>query len=335
MPSISDSIIKKGINSMLMFAIELSFLSFMSVAVSAQAPATASPASQAAAKPAAARLAKIDLVTVTEGKGSVNLEITTSRSTPMKSQVTTDPDRLILDFPQALLDPGVHSQLINRGEVKGFRVGLFEQKPPVTRVVIDLNSALPYRIYPSGNTVIVKLMTGDKGVGGRLNDVSYTPPIPAKPAPVLRVEFANGRLSVLAHDVSLSRVLNEIQSKTGADVTVPPIASQEQIVADTGELPIRDALTALLNGSRFNFILVGTDDDPSKVKKVILTFRSGGVSQPAIAPPPPPAPPEPAVENSPQPEPPPPDQPQPGMQPQPDGAGQQEGPAPPDNPPPQ
>ena len=215
----------------------------------------------------------------------MDLEITTSRSTPMKSQVTTDPNRLILDFPQALLGPGVHSQLINRGEVKGFRVGLFGQKPPVTRVVIDLNSALPYRIYPSGNTIIVKLMAGDKGAGGHLNDVSYTPPIPAKPAPVLKVEFTNGRLSILAHDVSLSRVLNEIQNKTGADVTVPPIASQEQVVADTGALPIRDALTALLNGSRFNFILVGADDDPSKVKKVILTFRSGGVSQPAIAPP--------------------------------------------------
>ena len=71
MHSISNSIRKRVSNSMLMFAVELSFLSFITLAASAQAAATASPASQAPAKPATVRLAKIDLVTVTEGKGSV------------------------------------------------------------------------------------------------------------------------------------------------------------------------------------------------------------------------------------------------------------------------
>jgi len=41
-------------------------------------------------------------------------------------------------------------------------------------------------------------------------------------------------------------------------------------------------MTALLNGSRFNFILVGSDRDATQLKSVILTARGEGASQPAI-----------------------------------------------------
>jgi len=298
-------------------------------------PAATEPAvNQIAVMPAA----RVNGVTVTGGGSGIEVEITTSRSVALRSQVVAGPDRLILDFPDALPGTDLHDQAINRGQVKGIRVGMFAQHPPVTRVVIDLKSPQPYRIYPSGKTVIVKLMTGEKqaavGVQAQLKDVSYTPPAPAKPAPVLDVDFNEGRMSILAHDVSLAQVLNEVQRKTGADIPIPSVASQEQVVADIALLPVREALTALLNGSRFNFIMVGADEDPSKLKSVILSFRGGGASQPAIAPP------QPAVVDA-QPEP---EAPQPDMQPPPDtqpppqeGAGQQEAPQPPapDSPPPQ
>ena len=96
-------------------------------------------------------------VTVTPGNSGIEVEITTTRSVPLRSQVVSGPDRLILDFPGALPGSDLHDQAINRGQVKGIRVGLFAQNPPVTRVVIDLKSAQPYRIYPSGKTVIVRL----------------------------------------------------------------------------------------------------------------------------------------------------------------------------------
>jgi hypothetical protein len=322
---------KKILSAILMFAVG-PFVLFNAHLLAATQPAVTPPATAQSATDQAAEshtagssVAKVSQVSVTSDGGGVDVEITTSRPVVMRSQVATDPDRLVLDFTQAVPGTGLHSQLINQGEVKGVRVGLFGQNPPVTRVVIDLKSAQPYRIYPSGKTVTVKLMPGEKqpsaGAPGHLNQVSFTPPVPAKPAPVLEVNFGNGRLSILAHDVSLAQVLNEVQKKTGTDIPVPSMAAQEQIVTNIGPLPIREALTALLNGSRFNFILVGADDDPAKVKSVILTFRSGGVSQPAIAAPPPgPAP----AENQPVTDAPQPDVPQPDAQPQPqDGAGQE------------
>ncbi len=104
---------------------------------------------------------------MTEANGRLDVEISTSRPVALRSQVATDPDRLILDFPDALPGADLHNQAINRGQVKGIRVGLFTQNPPVTRVVIDLKSAQPYRIYPSGKTVIVKLMTGEQQAAAR------------------------------------------------------------------------------------------------------------------------------------------------------------------------
>jgi hypothetical protein len=297
----------------------------------------------AGVKKAATPVARVNQVAVTPASGGMEVEITSTRTVPLRSQVVTTPDRLILDFPGALPGSDLHDQSINRGQVKGIRVSLFAQNPPVTRVVIDLKSGQPYRIYPSGKTVIIKLMTGERqatagvqGDGPEIKAVAYTPPPPAKPTPVLNVQFQNGRLGIVAHDVSLAQVLSEVQHRTGADIAIPPVAAQEQVVANIDLQPARDALTALLNGSRFNFIMIGADNDPAKLKSLILTFRGGGVSQPAIAPSPSPVP-EPAVVDSPpEPEPQPEMQAQPDPQPQPqEGPGQQETPQPQQENPPQ
>ena len=289
----------------------------------------------AAAKPAAT----ISSFTVTSGSNGTEVEIAASQPVTLRSQVATSPDRLVLDFPDTLPGTNLRNQTINRGEVNGVRVGLFAQNPPVTRLVVDLKSPLHYRIYPSGKTVIVRLMSDEQqaAVRAHISAVSYAP-IPTKPAPRMEVQYQDGRLSIRADKVSLAEVLNEVHSKTGTEIPIPPGAAQEQVVANIGLLPIREALTALLNGSRFNFIMVGSDGDPTKLKSVILSFRNGGVSQPAIASPEPAVAggqpdPAPQPEMQPQPEPP---QPQPEMQPQPqEQQPPPEVPQPQDAPPPQ
>ena len=81
----------------------------------------------AAVKPGA----KISSVTVTNGSNGIEVEIAASEAVAMRSQVTTGPDRLVLDFPNALPGSDLHNQTINRGGVNGIRVGLFSQNPPV------------------------------------------------------------------------------------------------------------------------------------------------------------------------------------------------------------
>jgi len=308
--------------------------------VFAGGPAYLLAASQIAVK----TVARVSKVTVTPGSSGIEVEIVASQNVAMRSQVATNPDRLVLDFPDALPATDLHNQAINRGQVIGIRVGLFSQNPPVTRVVIDLKSPQPYRIFPSGKTVIVKLMTGQQQAAAapgaaHIDPVSFTPAPAPKPASQLEVESKNGQLSIRAEGVSLAQVLNEVRRKIGADIPIPLGAAQEQVVANIGLMPVRDALTSLLNGSRFNFILVGSERDPAKLKSVILTFRgSTGISQPAMAPSPQP----PVTENEPEPEPQPepqmqPEQPQPQEAPQQqqEAPVQQETPQPQDAPPPQ
>jgi hypothetical protein len=288
--------------------------------------------------------ARVRTVTVTGGSNSIEVEIVTSQPVAVRSQVTTSPDRLILDFPNALPGSGLRNQAIDRGRVKGIRVGLFEKDPPVTRVVFDLKGPQPYQIFPSGKTVIVKLTSEKQSAPpARVNTVSFK--TPAKPESKVQVEYQDGRLRIMADNASLAEVLRQIQIKTGTEIVVPPAAAQELVVVNIAPAAVREALAALLNGSRFNFIMVSSDQNPAKLKRVILSFREAGVAQPGITSPAPavtdsaPA----VTENQPEAEPEP--APQPDMQAQPQEAPpsqdappqQQQENAPPqqENPPPQ
>jgi len=214
--------------------------------------------------------------------------------------VLTGPDRLVIDFPNAVPGTELRNIPVNRGEVKGVRVGLFAQNPPVTRVVLDLKVPQPYQLFPSGKSLIVKIGDGatPQAVAPRpiiaaavahqtssLAPVSYTPismPQRSKPAPRLDVQFQNGRLTIWANKATLAEVLSEVRNRTGADIPIPGGADQDQVVASLGPGPAKDVLTSLLNGSRFNFIILGSERNPSQLKTVILTARGEGVSQPAM-----------------------------------------------------
>ena len=274
--------------------------------------------------PAAKPLATVQSVKVTTTASGISVEIAASQPVALRSQVITDPDRLILDFPNSQPASDLHTKLLNQGEVKGFRVARFSANPPTTRVVVDLNSPQHYQIFPDGKTVIVKLMSDDQqaAVKAHLNNVAYTP-TPPKPVSKMEVEFKGGRLRISADHASLADVLSEVQRQTGTDIPIPPGAAQEQIVANIGPLPIREALVSLLNGSRFNFIMVDSEREPGKLKSVILTYRgSGGISQPATASP------DPTVTQS-EPEPQPVQDPQPEIQQPQEGTAQPEAPLPP------
>src|SRR5438034_839874 len=98
----------------------------------------------------------------------------------------------------------------------------------------------------------------------------------------LVIDFPNGQLTIWANKATLAEVLSEIHRQTGAEIPIPADAGQDQVIANLGPAPARDVLTALLNGSRFNFILVGSDRDATQLKSVILTAPGEGASQPAI-----------------------------------------------------
>jgi hypothetical protein len=199
-----------------------------------------------------------------------------------------------LDFANFVPAKELRNLLVGRAGVKGVRVGLFSSNPPVTRVVVDLAAPADFEIFPSGKSVIVKFAPAITPATAKVTRPRSAPALIATSQPIRpRVEavlvepkvivgYASGKLMVKADKASLAEILNEVRRQTGADVSMPPAASQEQVVGSFGPGAPRDVLSSILNGSQFNFIILGAENDPSRLQSVTLTARGEGESQPAI-----------------------------------------------------
>src|SRR5207244_9875810 len=158
--------------------------------------------------------ASIRRVAVLGGSQALELEVSASQPVAPTVLVLHGPDRLVIDFPNAVPGSDLRNFPVNRGEVKGVRVGLFAQDPPITRVVLDLKAPQPYQLFPSGKSVIVKVGDGASAQpmaptprpiisaliarpAHTVTPASYTisTPPPSKPAPRLNVNFQNGQLT--------------------------------------------------------------------------------------------------------------------------------------------
>ena len=228
--------------------------------------------------------AQIRHVAVLKVGGATEIEIETSQRVAPAVQAVTGPDRLVVDFPESLPGPQLRAIPVNQGEVKGVRVGLLTAKPPVTRVVLDLKSPQAYQIFPSAKSVIVKLPgSGASAIAALPPTNATTPTHPPAPKKV-EITFQDGRLRLVSNKASLAEVLNEIRAQLNADIVVPAGAEQEVVAVALGPSTPRDVISKLLDGSRYNFIIVGTDADANQVERVVLSPKTV-IAESAIAPP--------------------------------------------------
>jgi AMIN domain-containing protein len=238
-------------------------------------------------------------VQVLGNRSPVEIEIEASDRLVPQTQVLTGPDRLVVDFPNAVPGLQLRNQKVSHGDVKGFRVSLFSAKPPVTRVVIDLKGPQNYQIFPYGRTVMVKVGAGvgaeaaklapasDSGIASRPGLVNTSYPAqsasiavsvsaPTQAPPPLVVSFQAGLLTISSNKASLSEILFAVHQRTGAEIAIPAGAEQEQVVADLGPATAPEVLSHLLNGSKFNFLILSSATDPSLLDRVILSERPEG-----------------------------------------------------------
>src|SRR5579871_628794 len=234
-------------------------------------------------------------VKVLGSKDRVEIEVESSDRIVPQTQILTGPDRLVIDFPNAVPGNQLRSQSVDRGEVKDVRVGLFQAKPPVTRVVLDLKAAQSYQVFPSGRTVMIKVMGDGVASSTPAGEVAplashaglvvanYTTgaepvQISSIAQPALRVTYHDGLLGIHSNKATLSEVLYAVQQKTGADISIAAGAEQEKVVAEIEPAPAAEVLARLLNGSRFNFLIMNSASDPLQLDRVILSTRAEGMS---------------------------------------------------------
>jgi len=284
-------------------------LSYAGALLAVAALLSATISAQTSAPNSAANSARVQHVVVRGSGNAMEVEIQTSGApVAPDTQAITGPDRIVVDFPGALPAAELRALKVNRGALKAIRAGLFFDNPPITRIVLDLAEPQSYQISTTQNAVVVKLGPVKLGpvTAARTEspDVSATraaklqnaslavrtnvaaarvspavsnttaPPLPATvappPKPLVTVTYENGLLRVRAEKATLAQLLFEVQRQTQAEIAIPAGAEQEQVVADLGPAPARDVLAALLNGSHYNFIFVGSE---LTLERVILTRR--------------------------------------------------------------
>ena len=101
--------------------------------------------------------------------------------------------------------------------------------------------------------------------------------IPASPA---KVSFEGGLLTIAAQNSTLNEILHDVRRLTGASIDIPPgSGGNERVVTHLGPGAPRDVLAGLLNGTSFNYVMVGSSTDPAAVVSVILTAKPSAAGE--------------------------------------------------------
>ncbi len=100
-------------------------------------------------------------------------------------------------------------------------------------------------------------------------------PLDAIPAVAPQVNFQDGLLTIVAPNSTLSDILRSVRKHTSAEIDIPSAAGSERVVTRLGPGPVRDVMAELLNGSHFNYILLGSPDNANALVRVVLVAKTG------------------------------------------------------------
>lgn len=100
-------------------------------------------------------------------------------------------------------------------------------------------------------------------------------PMDMLPAAAPHVAYQDGMLTIVAENATLGDILRQVHKLTGASIDVPANAT-ERVAARLGPAPARTVLADLLNGSAFNYVMLGKDSDPNTLVAVNLTSKPAG-----------------------------------------------------------
>src|SRR4029078_5889400 len=126
------------------------------------------------------------------------------------------------------------------------------------------------------------------------------PVVPLRPSQMPsvppRVSYQQGQLTVIAENSTLGDIFGAIRTATGIKIETQGGPSGDRVAAKIGPATPKEVLLSLLQGSRYDYVMLGSLTDPEVVDRVILTPKSAGGTQTASAPQPQMAPQQPPPE---------------------------------------
>jgi hypothetical protein len=152
---------------------------------------------------------------------------------------------------------------------------------PSSRITL-VYAAVLFALFLSNTVTAAQQRPARKRPTKQEQAVPAPPPAPPPPPPTLeqmpalppKVRFSNGLLTIVAENSTLADIMRAVRAQTGAVVEIPPNAT-ERVVTHLGPGPARDVLVALLDGSHFNYVMLGSPTRPGMLERIILTSKAG------------------------------------------------------------
>src|SRR5215470_14066888 len=134
-----------------------------------------------AAQNTAGGAAEIEQLQVRRDGSDVTIQVVLTGNVKAAVETAINPDRLVLILPGTISDAKQKHFPLDANGVHAVRLGLNSAVPPVTRVVVDLDTAHPYTLNQEGNTITLRVQPSENAEGR----VPRVGPAPAASAPIV------------------------------------------------------------------------------------------------------------------------------------------------------
>jgi hypothetical protein len=208
---------------------------------------------------------------------------------PLPTVVTVAPQVERRDVARKVELPPVPKAVGAVPEVGGSTLTNADNSRPLPQLVASLSPASS-QIY-SEKTQLPAGIVKQKPAGGAalppMQDVVAAAPAgSASTQHASAVTYSDGQLTINAENLTLAAVLQLVAEKTGAVIDVPPGTGLERIFEHAGPGRAEDVLASLLNGSPFDFVIVGSPQRQHAPTQVLLSLHSADDKNASLPPPP-------------------------------------------------
>jgi hypothetical protein len=230
----------------------------------------------AASSLAASKIAAIKSFRIVQEKDGPAVEILSTRPLVPAIQAIRDPDRLVIDLPNARLETQEKRINVQADQIRAIRADQFQQNPPVARVVVDLLAPRAYTWDAAGNRLVVHLGKNPGQARSSLFEPPTVPSLTPGPQPVVVAVRAAGPLALSGNDGSAGSAITagpdtavvrlssggEVHVCPGTTVSITPSQSRHNLMfsMNTGALEAHLALDASSDSVMtpdFRILLVG------------------------------------------------------------------------------
>ena len=179
-------------------------------------PAASSPVSKnVATKNIAIKIAAIKSFRIVQEKDGPAVEILATKPLVPSIQAISDPDRLVIDLPNARLDTQQKRISIQADQISAIRADQFQQNPPVARVVVDLLAPRSYTWDAAGNRLVVHLGKNPSQASSSPFQQPTVVGLTPAPQPVVAAVRAAGPLALAGSN-------NDNNNDAGSAITAGP-----------------------------------------------------------------------------------------------------------------